>query len=61
MIKTVLCVYLGVFLYFVSCLGSSHLKFIKKFLLFIVKTLWFQFSGEISDSFGIYFGTRCEI
>ena len=34
----------GVFLYFVSRLGSSHLKFIKKFLLFIVKTLWFQFS-----------------
>lgn len=37
-----------VFLYFVSCLGSSHLKFIKKFLLFIVKTLWFQFSPSKS-------------
>lgn len=43
MIK-ILFVCIWVFLYFVSCLESSHLKSIKKFLLFLFKTWWFQFS-----------------
>lgn len=49
-----MCIWL---LYFVSFLGRSHLKFIKKFLLCFCG---FTFYLDISNASGIYFGVKRE-
>ena len=61
MIQTLLCVFLGVFVFYILLRKFSSQVYKEISTIYCSDFVVSVFPFQISDPFGIYFGTRCEI